>query len=98
MTSQKAHSAGLGIGNEEGLAQSSKGGLWRPSEKVSLPGDIEARLPKQTFSVMIEIRRDPVGNKEELSWSLKARTLIILIRAWGGWSLTWFQVFSPWNA
>lgn len=98
VTSQKAHSAGLGIGNEEGLAQSSKGGLWRPSEKVSLPGDIEARLPVQTFSVMIEIKRDPLGSKGELSWSLKARTLIILIRAWGGWSLTWFQVFSPWNA
>lgn len=74
MTSQKAHSTGLGIGNDEGLAQSSKGGLWRQSKKVSLPGDIQARLPMQTFSVM----------------SLKARTLIILIRAQGWWSLAWF--------
>lgn len=64
---QSDFSKGLGIGNEEGLAQSSKGGLWRPSEKVSLPGDIEARLPMQTFSVMIEIKQDPLGSKGELS-------------------------------
>ena len=63
VTSQKAHSAGLGIGNEEALAQLSKGGLWRQSEKVSLPEDIEAKLPMLTFSVMIQIKRDPVGRR-----------------------------------
>lgn len=86
--SEKSHSTGLDVGNEEGLAQQSEGDLWRQPAWGHVSKTAAADLCS--------------GDREETRARGQGGTLVVfesqdmLVRVWCGWVVTgWFWIFGP---